>query len=245
MNRSTNITSSGIKKVLKNYKYTDAFAEYMWNGFDAKASIIEINYKSNEIGKIEYIIIKDNGNGINTSKLSESFDKFYDSNKSIEIESPKHTSVIHGKNGVGRLTFFTFANAAQWKTCYDDNGLNGGVINIRSDNIKLSESISIDPPFDTPGTSVQFIDVTISESQLSQEVIPFIKEEFCWFLELNSCNDYKILVNNVNLDYSDIVIDKEEFIMDENHLTFEIKYVQWKNSLIREQSKFYYLSTRH
>jgi hypothetical protein len=241
MKRSTNITSTGIKKVLKNYKHTNSFAEYIWNGFDAKASQIEIDYISNELGNIEKIAIKDNGFGINTSKLEDKFDKFYDSEKSIEIQSPKHTSVLHGKNGVGRLTFFTFAHDAEWTTCYMAPTLKGGVINISASNLKVSNSTPIEPPFSNTGTIVLFNNVIISAPQFEQEIIPFLKEEFCWFLELNEDKGYKILINGVSLDYSELLLDKQKFVIDENHLTFEIKYIQWRKSLNSEQSKFYYV----
>ncbi|MBC6991161.1 ATP-binding protein [Hymenobacter sp. BT491] len=146
MKRDTNITSSGIKKVLKNYKHTSALAEYIWNGFDAKSSQVEINYTYDELENIDQICITDNGFGINTSKLEDKFDKFYDSEKSIEIQSPKHTSVLHGKNGVGRLTFFTFAHDAEWKSCYKEGSkLKGVRINISASNLKSSNSIPIDP----------------------------------------------------------------------------------------------------
>lgn len=42
---SVEITSRGIKRILKKYKPERAIAEYIWNGFDAHASEIRISYK--------------------------------------------------------------------------------------------------------------------------------------------------------------------------------------------------------
>lgn len=112
MQKEAKITSKGIKKVLNNYTPASSLAEYIWNGFDAKATKIEINYDSNELGRITFLQVKDNGTGIDLENLHYKFDNFYDSEKSIQIQSPKHSSILHGKNGVGRLTFFTFANNA-------------------------------------------------------------------------------------------------------------------------------------
>ncbi|MBC6991162.1 ATP-binding protein [Hymenobacter sp. BT491] len=92
------------------------------------------------------------------------------------------------------------------------------------------------------GTIVTFNNVKISKPQLELEIIPFIKEEFCWFLELNKNKGFKIIINDVILDYSELLLDNEEFVIDENNTTFEIKYVQWKKSLNTEQSKFYYIN---
>jgi len=47
MNTPIEITTPGIKKVLKNYNTPKAIAEYIWNGFDAKATKVEINYNLN------------------------------------------------------------------------------------------------------------------------------------------------------------------------------------------------------
>jgi hypothetical protein len=58
---------------------------------------------------LDFIELIDNGYGIDFEKLTSKFNPFYESEKAIEISTPKHTSTMHGKNGVGRLTFFTFA----------------------------------------------------------------------------------------------------------------------------------------
>lgn len=49
------ITTEGIQKNLKNIKPLDALCEYIWNGFDASASLIkvEVGNKLNSNGYIE------------------------------------------------------------------------------------------------------------------------------------------------------------------------------------------------
>jgi len=51
------ITSSGIKKALKKYEYPLSISEYIWNGFDAKATQINISLTSNSIGAISELRI--------------------------------------------------------------------------------------------------------------------------------------------------------------------------------------------
>src|SRR3954466_11100202 len=114
MASNVNITSKGIQKILRKYTAEQAIAEYIWNGFDAKATTINLNYTYNALGRLDFIDIIDDGYGINFNELKSKFDPFYDSEKAIEITAPVHTSTMHGKNGVGRLTFFTFANVAEW-----------------------------------------------------------------------------------------------------------------------------------
>jgi len=98
MANNVSITSKGIKRILKNYNANLAVAEYIWNGFDARADTIKLNYLFNELGHLEEISIIDNGYGIDFGKLADKFNPFYESEKIIEISTPKHISTMHGKN---------------------------------------------------------------------------------------------------------------------------------------------------
>ena len=101
------ITTTGIKKVLQKYKYTQAIAEYIWNGFDANANTVNLNYEVDEFDTVISLSISDNGYGIDKSELPNKFEPFYDSEK-FNLEKPKNELNYHGKKGVGRLTFFSF-----------------------------------------------------------------------------------------------------------------------------------------
>jgi len=242
MKKEAKITSQGIKKVLKNYKSPTAFAEFLWNGFDAKASIIEIDYDTTELGKIEVIKIKDNGTGIDLNNLSDKFQKFYDSEKSVQIQSPKNSSALHGKNGVGRLTFFTFALHAEWRTCFMNGELCEGIIKISADNLKEFSNDAATLNFQKTGTEVIFTNVIVNEEEFIREIIPYVKKEFCWFLELNK--DFKIIINGVELEYSELIADMENFEFNEGREAFAVRYVQWNQILNKENSKFYFLNDK-
>ncbi len=49
------ITTKGISRFLKSYIEEKSISEYVWNGFDAEASIIDIITTSNNVGKIEKV----------------------------------------------------------------------------------------------------------------------------------------------------------------------------------------------
>ena len=56
MNSQTvEITSAGIRKILNKYTPERAIAEYVWNGFDAKATVVNIDF---EIDNAELDTIK-------------------------------------------------------------------------------------------------------------------------------------------------------------------------------------------
>ena len=244
-----NITSSGIQKVLRNYNEKQALAEYIWNGFDAKADTVELNYEANELGFISKLEVADNGYGINFDQLKTKFNPFYESEKAIHLPANRNRSTMHGKNGVGRLTFFHFANDAQWQTTWLSNdSLKSGIIRIGASTLNNYRDIETEIQLtDNTCTIVSFANLKISAQTLEQEIIPFLKSEFCWFLELNKNRNFNILINGERLDYQDQIQDYEENILwrhEDTNTTFKLKFVQWKESLHKELSKVYYINER-
>lgn len=79
--QEVSITTEGIKKNLKNFKPLDALCEYIWNGFDAQATKVEIKLHTNRFGLINMISVIDNGTGISYEYLSDKFKPFNDSKK--------------------------------------------------------------------------------------------------------------------------------------------------------------------
>lgn len=249
MASNVNITSNGIQKVLKNYKEKQAIAEYLWNGFDAGANQVELNYKANALGFIEQLEIADNGYGISYKSLKVKFNPFYESEKALQLPEHRSRSAMHGKNGVGRLTFFTFASDARWQTTFLDNDvLKSAVITIAAEALNNYQARLLEEPLAKhPGTRVLFANLKLSAEDLQQVIIPFLKAEFCWFLELNKDNKYRILVNGEVLDYSDTMQVYEDQLVipyDDGKTSFKVKFVQWKESLHRELSRVYYLNEK-
>jgi len=247
MSVKVNITSKGIQKVLKNYNEKQSIAEYIWNGFDANADTIRIDYTANALGLLESMTIADNGYGINFDRLQQKFDPFFESEKSIQIVTPKHTSKMHGRNGVGRLTFFTFAHDAVWKTSYQtEQGFQHGEIQISTGGLNsYSHDFTSSPSTNgQTGTTVVFANLRISAQDVEEIVLPFLINEFCWFIELNKNKNYSIIVNGEALDFSSNIKTLEEFNLfyPDTSLTFKVKYVHWKENLHRELSKYYFLA---
>lgn len=245
MSVKVNITSKGIQKVLKNYNERQAIAEYIWNGFDANANTIRVDYVANSLGLLEQLTIADNGYGINSDRLQQKFDPFFESEKSIQIVAPKHTSKMHGRNGVGRLTFFTFAHDAVWHTTYQsEQGFRYGEIHISTGGLNSYSHDFTTAPSSTgeTGTTVSFTNLKISQQDIEETVLPFLINEFCWFIELNRHKNYSVIVNGKALDFSSNVKTLEEFDLfyPDTAITFKIKYVHWKENLHKELSKYYF-----
>lgn len=245
------ITSKGIRAALKKYTPYQSLAEYVWNGFDAQASTININYSANELGNIETITISDNGYGIPHSKLQDKFEPLFESKKALENKLKKNLSAIHGKNGIGRLTFFTFARNASWKTVYCENEANSTFeIYANAENINLYTGVNATPhnTQEPTGTMVTFSGIhTLTAFQLEEKFQEFLLKEFAWFLALNRHRNFAIIINGTPIDFKHLVADSEkiELVHPETNTVFFLFYIRWDQRLNNEPSRYYYINSEH
>jgi len=236
------ISSDGIRNSLKRYKPLQALCECVWNGFDANASRINIDIDENFLSGTAQIMVADNGSGIDREQLIQKFKPFFQSEKLYDPEI-KH-SASHGKNGVGRLTFFAFANFATWKTIYqvDDKRFNYDIeINASSLENYLPGN-EVETSEDT-GTVVTFTDLTNTDITADTAKI-HLAVEFCWFLELNSKKGYSIYINGEKLDYNHLIVSSEslDYIYEPLKMTHNVRYICWRNKL-SEYSKYYFINS--
>ena len=238
------ITTGGIKKSLSNYNALKSICEYIWNGFDAKGNKIEITTKRNDLDSITEISIKDNGTGIIKKQLNKKFKPFYESEKSEQLYERTRITGIHGKNGVGRLTFFCFARYARWDTVYQDNTeYKSYSINIGAENLEKYDETPENVVTNTQtGTIVTLSEIyeIIDTSELKE----YIKREFACLLELNRNSHFKIYIDGEEVKYDDLVLEREEFKLnykyEDDEINANIRYVQWKNNLSNEYSRYYF-----
>ena len=238
------ITTGGIKQSLANYNALKSICEYIWNGFDARGTKIEISTKKNDLDNITEISIKDNGTGIIKKQLNKKFKPFYESEKSEQSYERTRITGIHGKNGVGRLTFFCFARYARWDTVYqEDTEYKSYSINIDADNLE-----KYDETTEKVVTNIQTgTVVTLSEIYENidiYELKDYIKKEFACLLELNKKLNLKIYLDDEEIVYEDLILERENFQLnykyEKNEINANIRYVQWKNNLSNEYSRYYF-----
>lgn len=244
------ITAKGIKAALKKYTPYQSIVEYVWNGFDAGASVVEINFVADELGGLVELEIKDNGHGIAQNLLQEKFEPFFESKKRAQTLSPQNNSVLHGKNGIGRLTFFTFARHAQWQTVFAQDGKNYAYdIFANAETINLYSGINAGKKETAqhPGTSVHFSGIfNLTAHELGENFLEFLQKEFAWFLLLNRKRGFSLKVNGTELDYANLVAEQEEISLlhEETQTVFEVLYVRWQERFNKETSKYYYLDSQ-
>ena len=242
--KNIQITSLGINQALKKHDYLSSIAEYIWNGFDAEATQINIIMQSDELGRISKLKIIDNGCGIADPSR---FSLFYESNKQTNFGKSKNFSHIRGNKGIGRLTFFTFSSSAQWDTIYKKEGKRYKYsINInykQLDNYDISEEIET---YEETGTIVSFDDIhTITSNDFNNDLNVHLYREFSWFLELNSMKNFSIKINNVDLDYrANFISDSTELDHKIGEHLFNLKFIRWSQSLKNEYSRYYFINSK-
>ena len=241
----------GVKSILSAYSPQESIAEYIWNGFDAGATSIDISYEENELGSLRSITIADNGSGIPQGLLSVKFKPFHESEKALNKTDSRHHSLVHGKNGVGRLTFFTFANIARWTTIYEKNSkLYKYDIEIKSDDLHsytgAHSPVSKIPYEHGTSTKVTFEGIReLSSGNIETTVKQYLLQEFCWFLELFKDKMFSISINGSPLDYREMIAGErdEKIIHDATSTRFDVKYIQWKKKLNKEFSRYYLIDS--
>lgn len=238
--KNQSIESSGITK-----DYKEAFCEYIWNGFEAKATEIRVSYTLNNLQGIDTIVISDNGEGINYENLSETFGAFLASQKnslSLQIKSKAN-------KGKGRFSFTAFSTIVRWDTVYDDNGtLKEYTITLSDEN---KETVEYDEPQITKeknstGTTVTFYNIygVNPEGLFDGNLEEYFLSEFAWYLYLNKHNGTKLFLDDQELDYNKIINPdlSESINRTIDTSVFQISLVVW-NEKIREKFRCYYFNS--
>ena len=231
-NNSKSVLNSGLTE-----DYRKALAEYIWNGFDAGATCVEILYQYNILGGIDDLWVRDNGSGIDHSTLKDTFGTFLDSNKAQTFQ---RSSEVRGKKGKGRFSYNVLSGGASWLTKYkdDDGVIKRYEIKIYSTN--RAEFEATDPEIvlknetQVTGTIVHFLDLhsdlTI-DSFTKESFYDFLSSEFAWFLVLNQSKGYSIKIDGVELDYRNLIGDTEEQAIQIGSFSFKWNFIRWKKKI--------------
>ena len=235
---SRSVLNSGLTE-----DYRKAIAEYIWNGFDAGATSVEIRYTANPLGGVDDLWVIDNGSGIKYDTLDLTFGAFLDSNK---MQTYQRSSEVRGRKGKGRFSYNVISGGASWQTKYkDDEGI------IKQYEIKIYSSDRSEYDASQPeavpttgrqetGTAVHFLDLrtNLVEDDLTGDSFSnYLSSEFAWFLELNKSKGYTIKIEGVDLDYSNLIGESEEQIIEVGEEIFKINFIRWTRKI---GDKYYY-----
>lgn len=245
MENKVSVTNKGVESAGIPKDYQSAISEYIWNGFDAGATTISIEFDTNAIDTLHSLKVIDNGSGINYDNLSDTFGNFLDS---IKSNSYQRSSYTHGNKGKGRFSFSAFAGKATWKTVYKDNNsgklLEYDITITRNKKEVYQDDNKIISKKSTTGTTVEFQDLfgVTSYSFSNVEFKEALSREFGWFLFLNKDRGSFIKINGEAIGYDDLIADSEIQNLtikdaEGNPNLFKITYIRWKE---RIGDKFYF-----
>lgn len=237
---SQSVVNSGITD-----DYKQAICEYLWNGFDAGASELNLDYTVNGLGAVTKIKISDNGKGIDRSTLKATFGAFLNSQKRSSFQ---RTSDLRGRKGKGRFAFNAFCTKAIWTTRYVDakGDLMQYVISIDVNdlsNFDVTSEQKLDKGDYGTGTEVSFqnIEKLFEENFSDKSFCTFLFQQFAWFLCLKKASGYVIKINGKPLSYENIIAFKEKVTFDICKSKFNVTYIRWK-AKIGDKYYFYMMN---
>jgi hypothetical protein len=251
MKNKVNASDKSIENAGIPSDYKQAIAELIWNGFDAKASIVDINFETNEFAHLSTFTISDNGEGINIADLNSTFGAFLDSPKKRYYQ---RTSSTHGKRGKGRFSFTNFASKAVWETRFlnEENKLLQYKITINksSKNVYDVDDKKSILNSGTSGTDLHLyeLDNNFSSQHLyDKQFTEYLAHEFGWFLYLNKDKDYAISINGIKISYEHIIDESDNIPLvikdiDNTDLFFSVSYIRWTKR-IGDKSYYYILDS--
>lgn len=226
--KNQSIESSGITN-----DYIEAICEYVWNGFEANATEISIDYSLNIAFGISTLSITDDGNGIVYEDIEDTFGAFLTSRKntlSLKMKSKAN-------KGKGRFSFSAFASSAKWSTVYKSGDIYKEFEIVLEDD-KKEVATCTEPQISNKkatGTRVEFENIfTLTSENMAFEVLePAILKEFAWFLYLYKGSNKKIIINGVSVDYEKYINAdlSEKTLKTIGGYKFEITLIVWQETI--------------
>lgn len=191
-----------LQKVASTRDFIKAISEFVWNALDADASKTSVDLVRNALGGLESIVIRDNGTGIAKARAEHDFESLGDSWKLHAPRTPVLGRAIHGKEGQGRLRFYSLARRAVWSSVYDEKGKRYR-IKIEIDADRLSSS-SVSEPEEVPAKTATGTIV---------ELAP-LKDTFDWLTSEEARSEFDSIFAPYILQYPKVSISYDGRAVD-------------------------------
>lgn len=240
--KNQSIESSGITS-----DYKEAICEYVWNGFEAHATEVNIDYSLNIASGVSELSISDNGDGIVYDDLSDTFGAFLTSQKNLLSLKMKSKA----NKGKGRFSFSAFATGAKWITTYkDSDSIEYKAYEIILENDKKEVLSYTEPKVSAirkTGTKVEFDNIfSLTAENMAFEVLePALLKEFAWFLYLCKGRNLKININGKPIEYEKYINTEfsEKTITTIAGSRFEVTLIVWAEA-IKEKFCCYFFDSK-
>ena len=183
-----------LQKVASTRDYVKALAEFVWNALDADATEVSVDLIRNALGGLESFLIRDNGTGISRKRAEHDFESLGKSWKLHTSRTPVLSHAVHGKEGQGRLRFFSLARRACWNSVYKEGkGRRRLTIEINADRLDRS---NVSDPEPAPSDA---------ETGTVVELAP-LKDTFDWLTSEDARAEFNAIFAPYVLQYPGTVI---------------------------------------
>ncbi|RYG97721.1 MAG: hypothetical protein EON58_09050 [Alphaproteobacteria bacterium] len=225
-----------LEKAARTRDPIKAIAEFVWNSLDADATKVEVLFEKNELGSIDRISIRDNGCGISEKHARSDFGNLGASWKRNGGRTPVRHRPVHGKEGRGRLRFFSLAERCRWNSVYVEEGMPLGLtIEIAAQAL---ETCSVSDPVASsqqePGTVVTLSNLKLGLDRLDTKA-DFLEFSTIFAPYLLKYKDVEIRMGARRVDPSEIISQSFDFplrpIVTPNRTIkdLQLKVIEWNS----------------
>ena len=185
-----------------------ALAECVWNGLDADARLVEVEFVRNAVG-LQSITVRDNGKGMTRERAPELFSKLGDSWKKRRGRSEDGRQ-LHGSEGRGRYKVTVLGRVADWKVTYaaEDGTFRRYTITVIKDDLKeirITDEEVVQA--DHPGVELVITEPMADFRSLQSEETPQdLAEIFATYMR--NYTDVVISVQGAKIDPAAFMADK-------------------------------------
>jgi hypothetical protein len=99
-----------------------ALAELIWNGLDADADEVHVDFASDGSDDVSRVIVRDNGYGLAYDQAEPAFTNLGGSWKREKVTTREANRLLHGRRGRGRFKAFHLGGTVDWEICYRKKG---------------------------------------------------------------------------------------------------------------------------
>ncbi|MFS2151427.1 ATP-binding protein [Rhizobium sp. Rhizsp42] len=183
-----------LEKVAKTSDPLRGLSEFVWNALDGDALKVSVEFDRNALGGLHAIRIIDNGSGIRPSALNQEYSQLGESWKKHVGRTPKYGRAMHGKEGRGRLRFFSLAGASRWDSRFFEDG-KCQALTASIEAAALGSCVVSDPA-----------DVDGNETGTTVELTR-LKDTFDWLVSEEAFQQFSAVFAAYVLQYPNVVID--------------------------------------
>jgi len=124
MKVTVQVQNDHLERISRVRKPILAIAELIWNGLDADADEVTVEFTHNNLGGLEQIRVTDNGIGLAHADAQSAFGNLGGSHKRNTNRSKLKRRLLHGKAGKGRFRAFALGRLVRWHTTFAQNSAN-------------------------------------------------------------------------------------------------------------------------